>query len=55
MTSDIQKIIDDAWENPEGIGPETTGSVRDAVNQALEMLELWTCARGRKAGRCVAC
>ncbi len=39
MTTDIQKIIDDAWEARETVGPETTGSVRDAVNQALEMLD----------------
>jgi 2,3,4,5-tetrahydropyridine-2-carboxylate N-succinyltransferase len=39
MTSDIQKIIDDAWETPESIGPETTGPVRDAVDRALEMLD----------------
>ncbi len=39
MTSDIQTIIDAAWENRESVGAETTGSVRDAVDQALEMLD----------------
>jgi len=39
MTADIQKIIDDAWETPESIDPDTTGPVRDAVDRTLEMLD----------------
>jgi 2,3,4,5-tetrahydropyridine-2-carboxylate N-succinyltransferase len=39
MTSQIEKIIDDAWETRDAIGPDTSGPVRDAVNDALEMLD----------------
>ncbi len=50
MTTDIQTIIDDAWESRESIGAETTGPVRDAVNQALEMLDSGTERVAEKQG-----
>lgn len=35
----LQKIIDDAWEDRDAIGFDTTGDVRDAVVTALELLD----------------
>ncbi|QIK78503.1 2,3,4,5-tetrahydropyridine-2,6-dicarboxylate N-succinyltransferase [Sphingomonas piscis] len=39
MTDQLQQIIDQAWDAREGIGPGTTGDVRDAVEQALALLD----------------
>lgn len=40
MTNDIQSIIDSAWEQRDTLAPETTGPVRDAVEHALELLDI---------------
>ena len=37
--TDLAAIIDRAWEARDGIGPDTTGEVRDAVVRALAMLD----------------
>ena len=37
--SDLQQIIDAAWEDRASISASTTGNVRDAVNSALEALD----------------
>src|SRR5687767_8396656 len=36
---DLAKTIDDAWERREGIGPQTKGAVRDAVEATLDALD----------------
>src|SRR5262249_18002646 len=35
----LAKIIDDAFERREEIGPATTGAVREAVDAALDLLD----------------
>jgi 2,3,4,5-tetrahydropyridine-2,6-dicarboxylate N-succinyltransferase len=35
----LQAIIDAAWDGRDGISAATTGEVRDAVNEALNMLD----------------
>ena len=35
----LQTLIEQAWEHPAGINPQTTGDVRDAVEKALEALD----------------
>jgi 2,3,4,5-tetrahydropyridine-2,6-dicarboxylate N-succinyltransferase len=37
--AELAKIIDDAFEEREGIGPANKGAVRDAVDSALELLD----------------
>ena len=37
--TDLAATIDQAWEERDGIGPGTTGEVRDAVEQALALLD----------------
>ncbi|MBI1366328.1 MAG: 2,3,4,5-tetrahydropyridine-2,6-dicarboxylate N-succinyltransferase [Alphaproteobacteria bacterium] len=41
MTShkDLALVIDDAWDNRENIGPTTKNGVRDAVNEAIALLD----------------
>ncbi|WP_298284290.1 2,3,4,5-tetrahydropyridine-2,6-dicarboxylate N-succinyltransferase [Acidocella sp.] len=39
MTTDLQTIIEAAWDARGEISPATTGAVRDAVETALEMLD----------------
>ena len=39
MTNDLERTIDAAWEARDTVGFETSGSVRDAVEQSLEMLD----------------
>jgi len=39
MTSDLQSTIDAAWESREHVGPSTRGPVRDAIEQALALLD----------------
>jgi 2,3,4,5-tetrahydropyridine-2,6-dicarboxylate N-succinyltransferase len=39
MTDALQSTIDAAWDARDTISPATTGSVRDAVNQALALLD----------------
>ena len=37
--SDLAKTIDDAFEQRNDVSPSTTGAVREAVDEALEMLD----------------
>ena len=37
--SDLKNIINDAFENKEGISLTTTGRIRDAVNSTLDQLD----------------
>lgn len=37
--TDLAAIIDQAWEARDGVGADTRGEVRDAVEQALQMLD----------------
>src|SRR5205085_3344561 len=37
--AELARIIDDAFEKRDGIGPSTTGAVREAVETALELLD----------------
>ncbi|WP_156679081.1 2,3,4,5-tetrahydropyridine-2,6-dicarboxylate N-succinyltransferase [Sphingomonas profundi] len=37
--SDLEAVIDQAWDARDGIGPGTTGTVREAVTQALADLD----------------
>ncbi|QNM81773.1 2,3,4,5-tetrahydropyridine-2,6-dicarboxylate N-succinyltransferase [Sphingomonas sabuli] len=39
MNSDIQQVIDNAWEQRDTIGGETRGEVRDAVEAAIAALD----------------
>jgi len=44
MTNDLERTIDAAWEARDTVGLETSGPIRDAIEQALEMLDSG-CAR----------
>ena len=37
--TDLQSVIEQAWENRAAVNPQTTGDVRDAVEKALESLD----------------
>lgn len=39
MTSDLQAVIEDAWDNRDSIGPSTKGDIRQAVDAALASLD----------------
>ena len=39
MTDELQQTIDAAWEDRATIGAETKGSIRQAVDRALAMLD----------------
>jgi len=39
MSQDLARVIDDAWETRDGLGPDTAGPLRDAVDQAIAMLD----------------
>ena len=39
MTDALQQTIDQAWEGRDGIGPDTTGDVRSAVEEAIRRLD----------------
>ncbi len=39
MTGELERTIDRAWEEREGIGAATAGEVREAVGQAIAMLD----------------
>jgi len=39
MTSQLETIIDNAWEDRAAISPATSGEVRDAVDEALALLD----------------
>src|SRR5580704_214081 len=42
MSSDLAKTIDSAFDQRETIGPSTKGAVREAVEQALDLLDRGT-------------
>lgn len=48
--SDLAAAIDAAWENRTGIGAETTGAVRDAVETALNLLDSGKARVAEKVG-----
>jgi 2,3,4,5-tetrahydropyridine-2-carboxylate N-succinyltransferase len=39
MTSDLQRVIDEAWEGRDRVGAGTGGEIRTAVDRALAMLD----------------
>ena len=39
MNASLESVIDAAWEDRDNIGLETTGAVRDAVQEALNALD----------------
>jgi 2,3,4,5-tetrahydropyridine-2-carboxylate N-succinyltransferase len=39
MTDALQQTIDQAWEARDGIGPDTSGAVRDAVDESIRRLD----------------
>jgi 2,3,4,5-tetrahydropyridine-2,6-dicarboxylate N-succinyltransferase len=50
MTTDLEHTIDAAWETRDAIGAETSGPIRDAVQQALDMLDSGQARVAEKAG-----
>src|SRR5271163_4270003 len=48
-TEDLAKIIDAAFERRDEIGPKTEGAVREAVEQALDLLDRGTARVAEKA------
>jgi 2,3,4,5-tetrahydropyridine-2,6-dicarboxylate N-succinyltransferase len=39
MTTELYRFIDDAWENRDALSPATRGPVREAVDEALTLLD----------------
>jgi len=39
MTTDLQSVIETAWDNRDGVNAETRGEVRDAVEAAIGLLD----------------
>jgi 2,3,4,5-tetrahydropyridine-2-carboxylate N-succinyltransferase len=39
MTTDLQSVIETAWDNRDGVNAETRGEVRDAVEGAIGLLD----------------
>jgi 2,3,4,5-tetrahydropyridine-2,6-dicarboxylate N-succinyltransferase len=39
MSADLRSTVEAAWEEREGIGPQTQGAVRAAVDRALDLLD----------------
>ena len=37
--TDLETIINDAWENRDDVSASTTGDIRDAVSEALNQLD----------------
>ena len=37
--SDIEKIINEAWENIKDISPDSDKSIVDAINETIELLD----------------
>ena len=48
---DLQSTIDAAWEDRSAIGLDTTGAVRDAVNDALDLLDSGKARVAEKSGK----
>ena len=49
-TSDLQRVIDEAWERRDALGPDTQGPVREAVAAALAALDTGEARVAEKAG-----
>ena len=39
MTTELQTIIDQAWDDRDSVSTETTGEIRDAVETAINLLD----------------
>ena len=39
MTAELQRLVEDAWEERDSVGPDTTGDVRQAVDSAIAALD----------------
>ena len=39
MTAELQRVIDDAWDERDALGAATRGPVRDAVEAAIQLLD----------------
>ena len=50
MNSDVQQVIDDAWEKRDSIGPDTRGGVRQAVDSAIAALDCGDARIAEKIG-----
>lgn len=50
MTDALSRIVDAAWDNRDDINHSTKGEVRDAVNEALAMLDAGTARVAEKSG-----
>ena len=48
-TSDLQAAVEGAWEDRDAIGPTTTGATREAVENALDLLDRGTARVAEKA------
>jgi 2,3,4,5-tetrahydropyridine-2-carboxylate N-succinyltransferase len=49
-SSNLQPVIENAWDKRETIGPDTGGEVRAAVDEALDLLDRGTARVAHKAG-----
>lgn len=47
--TDIQTVIETAWENIEALTPATSGEIPEAVDAALEGLDAGTCRVAEKS------
>jgi 2,3,4,5-tetrahydropyridine-2-carboxylate N-succinyltransferase len=50
MTADLSQTIDAAWEDRAGVNAQTTGAVRDAVEEALNLLDSGKARVAEKVG-----
>ena len=48
MSTELQTIIDQAWDDRDGVSTETTGEIRDAVETAIDLLDS---GKGRVASK----
>jgi 2,3,4,5-tetrahydropyridine-2-carboxylate N-succinyltransferase len=49
-TSDLQAAVEAAWEDRDAIGPDTTGATREAVENALDLLDRGEARVAEKSG-----
>jgi 2,3,4,5-tetrahydropyridine-2-carboxylate N-succinyltransferase len=49
-SSNLQPVIEDAWDKRETIGPDTGGEVRAAVDEALDLLDRGTARVAHRVG-----
>jgi 2,3,4,5-tetrahydropyridine-2-carboxylate N-succinyltransferase len=50
-STDLETIIDSAWENRDGLSPDTKGETRDAVEEALSLLDSGKVSIAEKAAQ----